>query len=285
MIFIGGAIAWITIGRSMKGVLLVTKAAGEFGHGDLKARVSWTGKGNEIEELIAHFNQMATQTESLIKEMGEITNNIAHDLRTPVTRMRGLAENTLTKNPENSLLASNVIEECERQAAIIEDTLSLAESQAGVLKLKLQKCHINELLTEMAEIYQPLLEQEESKFSTLLPQSPIYLFIDPRRVQRVIANLLDNAIKYAPKSTITLSLIETTEQVEIRVTDNGPGIPQQDRDNIFKRFFRADKSRNSTGSGLGLSLARSYMENHGGTLELENTNDGCSFLICFPKNK
>ena len=277
IIIIGGAIAWITVGRSMKGVLLVSDAADEFGQGDLKRRVNWQGKGSEIEHLVERFNSMAGQMEGLIHEMTEVTNNIAHDLRTPVTRMRGLAENAL--NGDNSNLAASVIEECERQTTIVEDILNLAESESGVLKLKLQKVDLCAMINDLAEIYEPLAEREGCGLKTDLPKDEVMAEIDASRVQRVLSNLLDNAIKYCANNEISISLKQVAEKIEIRVSDNGPGVPEEFREDIFKRFFRMDSSRNTPGSGLGLSLARSYIRLHGGDLVLEDTKQGATFLI------
>jgi len=281
IILIGCAIAWITVGRSMKGVLLVSDAADDFGKGDLKRRVKWDGKGSEIEHLVGRFNSMAGQMESLIHEMTEVTNNIAHDLRTPVTRMRGLAENALNGNDEN--LAASVIEECERQTSIIEDILNLAESESGVLKLKLQKVDLKEMLEELAEIYEPLAERESCSLKTDLPENKVFVELDPARVQRVLSNLLDNAIKYCDKGNILLSLKSADDKIELRVKDDGPGIPHEFKDEVFKRFFRMDESRNTPGSGLGLSLARSYIRLHGGDLTLEASDKGASFLLRLKK--
>ena len=277
IVFIGGAIAWITVGRSMKGVLQVSEAADDFGRGNLKRRVNWQGKGSEIEHLVERFNSMAGQMEALIKEMSEVTNNIAHDLRTPVTRMRGLAENALKENDEN--LAASVIEECERQTTIIEDILNLAESESGVLELKMQEVDLRSVIEDLAEIYEPLAESEGCSLKVVLPEKETLATVDQSRIQRVLANLLDNAIKYCGKGEIKISLRDESGKVELRVKDSGPGVPAENRDDIFKRFFRMDESRNTPGSGLGLSLARSYVRLHGGELVLEDSESGASFLI------
>lgn len=282
LVIIGSFIAWFTLGKALEGVLLVTNAANSFASGNLKQRVSWQGQGSEIIDLVNHFNHMATQTEKLIFEMNEVTNNIAHDLRTPVTRMRGLAENILSKDPQNNL-AAQVIEECERQAIIIEDILSLAESEAGVLSLNWVKTDLNEVLHDLVEIYTPLAENQCSSLNVETPDSPSNILIDPHRIQRVLANLMDNAIKYSPGSKIYLQLIEETDSFKIRLKDNGPGIPQNERQKVFERFYRGDESRSTNGSGLGLSLARAYVESHKGSLELENSSTGASFLISLPK--
>ncbi|MCH2207882.1 MAG: HAMP domain-containing histidine kinase [Lentisphaerales bacterium] len=282
LISIGSFIAWFTLGKSMQGVLQVTQAADAFAEGNLKQRVDWQGQGSEITNLVNHFNHMASQTEKLIYEMNEVTNNIAHDLRTPVTRMRGLAENILSKDPQN-ILAIQVIEECERQTSIIEDILSLAESEAGVLKLKQSQTDLKELLNDLIEVYTPLAESQNCSLVSKFPTSPIELNVDPHRIQRALANLLDNAIKYSPKSEITLELIEDSYSFKIRIKDLGPGIPASDQKKVFERFYRRDKSRGENGSGLGLSLAKSYVENHKGSLELEKSSTGASFLITLPK--
>ena len=275
-ILIGTALAWVTVGKSMKGIQLVSEAADDFGKGELTRRVDWQGKGSEVEDLVQRFNAMATQMESLIHEMTEVTNNIAHDLRTPVTRMRGLAENAL--NNGDTQLALTVIEECEHQSAIIEDILNLAQSDAGVLELKQNKVDLNEMIEDLAEIYEPLTEREGFTLKLDLPTDKVIVKLDQSRIQRVLSNLLDNAIKYSDGDAIKISL-QQGDSIELRVQDNGSGIPAEFHEKIFKRFFRIDSSRSSLGSGLGLSLARSYVRLHGGELSLESSQEGTSFLI------
>ena len=282
IIFTGCAIAWITISKSMQGVRLVTEAADDFAGGNLDRKVDWKGQGTEIKVLIDHFNHMTSQIHKLVSGMQDVTNNVAHDLRTPVTRMRSLAENILQEDPENKL-AAHVIEESERQSAIIEDVLSLAESEAGILQLNLSSVNLNELIKDLAEIYNPSVKDKKCSIKLLLPESHVVTKLDKGRIQRVIANLLDNAIKFCNEAKILIELKHSEKFIRVRIKDNGPGISDDDKFKIFDRFYRGDKSRNSQGSGLGLSLAKAYIESHKGSLEVEDSSEGASFLIILPK--
>ena len=279
-ILLGGGLAWMTVAGSMKGVEQVSAAAYDFGSGNLQRRVNWKGKGSEIEQLAASFNAMAARTEVLIQEMKDVTNNIAHDLRTPVTRMRGIAENALQKE-ENPELAAKIIEESERQTAIIEDILNLSESESGVLEMHIREENLNEILKDMIELYEPLAEESGTKLKLNLPDAPVMANLDKSRFQRAAANILDNALKYSGGGEVLIELYKT-DRLNIRVMDQGPGIPQELKSNVFKRFVRGDKSRSSGGSGLGLSLAKSYIHNHGGDIILEETEKGASFVITLP---
>lgn len=283
IIFLGCSLAWVTIGKSMKGVIQVSLAAEDFAAGDLKRRVNWHDKGSEIENLVSHFNHMTGQIEKLIYGMKDVTNNIAHDLRTPVARMRAAAERALISDPDNEL-AAIIVQESERQAVIIEDILSLAESEGGALKLNLSPVNLNQLLSELVDIFQPSSEDKNNALIFSSSEKEVVANLDTKLFKRVIANLLDNAMKYCSDGTISVTLETIKDTILIRVKDNGPGIAENEKDKIFDRFYRGDKSRNSQGSGLGLSLAKAYIENHKGSLELEHISQGTSFLITLPKN-
>ena len=247
----------------------------------MKRRVNYKGKGAEITHLASSFNAMASQTEALIHEMKDVTNNIAHDLRTPVTRMRGIAENSLDSNlPEVIELSAKVIEECERQATIIEDILSLAESESGVIELNKQQVKVNDILEDLVDLYSPIAEDRNCHL-VFEGEHEVIAEIDRNRFQRAIANLVDNAIKYS-EGKISVELSDHSGAFIVRVKDQGPGIPQELRSEVFKRFVRGDSSRNTEGSGLGLSLAKAYIQNHGGKIQLEDSESGAFFLITMP---
>lgn len=284
IIVIGGVIAWLTTAYSMGGVKRISKAALDFGKGDRTVRASTRGEGEEIKDMAKSFNAMAGQIERLIFEMIEVTNNIAHDLRTPVTRMRGLAENSFENKEKLEVLPSQVMNECDIQATIIDDILSLSKSEAGVLEIHREDIDLGELVFDCIDLCESAIEDSGGQIKFDEPKEKIIFHGDRARTQRVLANLIDNSLKYAPESTITVELWQT-HNVYLRVKDDGPGIPPEIRDKVFERFVRGDKSRKSQGSGLGLSIVKSYIQIQGGEIELEESERGASFLITLPNKK
>ena len=284
IIILGGIIAWITTAYSMGGVKRISRAALEFGKGNRSIRASTRGEGEEIKDMAKSFNAMAGQIEKLIFEMIEVTNNIAHDLRTPVTRMRGLAENSFENDDKLEMLPSQVINECDLQASIIDDILSLSKCEAGVLEAEKEDLDLIELIEDCVDICESAIEDNGGEILFEVPAEKVFFKGDRARMERVLANLIDNSMKYAPESKICIELWQT-HNIYIRIKDDGPGIPEEIKTKLFERFVRGDKSRKSQGSGLGLSLVRSYVQLQGGEIELEEAEKGASFLITLPKEK
>ena len=284
IILLGGVIAWLTTAYSMSGVKRISKAALDFGMGNRSIRASTRGEGEEIKDMAKSFNSMADQIEKLISEMIEVTNNIAHDLRTPVTRMRGMAESSFDNKEQLESLPSQVMNECDLQASIIDDILSLSKCEAGVLKPSQEAIDLKGLILDCIDIYSVAVEDAEGKLVFEEPEGAIEFTGDRARMERALANLFDNSLKYSIKPEITIELWQT-HNIYLRVKDKGPGIPEGIRAKVFERFVRGDKSRQSQGSGLGLSIVRSYIQLQGGNIELEESEEGASFLITLPKQK
>ncbi|MCM8539060.1 MAG: HAMP domain-containing histidine kinase, partial [Lentisphaeraceae bacterium] len=235
IIIIGGVIAWLTTAYSMGGVKRISKAALEFGQGNRAVRASTRGEGEEIKDMAKSFNAMAGQIEKLIFEMIEVTNNIAHDLRTPVTRMRGLAENSFDNKDKLEVLPSHVMNECDLQATIIDDILSLSKSEAGVMEIDQEDVDLVELVCDCIDLCDSAIEDSGGKVVFEEPKEKIIFCGDRARTERVLANLIDNSLKYAPEATIVIELWQT-HNVYLRIKDNGPGIPNDIRDKVFERF-------------------------------------------------
>ena len=284
IILIGGIIAWLTTAYSMSGVKRISKAALDFGRGQRSIRASTRGEGEEIKDMAKSFNSMADQIERLISEMIEVTNNIAHDLRTPVTRMRGLAESSFDNKDNLEMLPSQVMNECDLQASIIDDILSLSKCEAGVLQSAKEEVNLSSLILDCIDIYSTAFEDAGGQIIFEPPSGNISFTGDRARTERALANLLDNSLNYSLKPKITIELWQT-HNVYMRIKDNGPGIPDLIKEKVFERFVRGDESRKSQGSGLGLSIVRSYIQLQEGSIELEESEEGASFLITLPNKK
>jgi len=216
----------------------------------------------------------------------DVTNNIAHDLRSPVTRIRGLAEITLSG--EQSLeeyrnMSGAVIEECDSLIGMINTMLEIAETDARVKPLLVEPIDIAEILKDVVELYSPVAEDKEIKVSLRIIDSPLIVAAERSRLQRAVANLLDNALKFTPKGGwVALEARKIDNSAQILISDSGIGIEGDDLPRVWERFYRADSSRTTPGTGLGLSLVQSIVHAHGGSVEiLSEKNSGTQVYVRF----
>jgi heavy metal sensor kinase len=278
---------WLMARRAFSGVKKVTQTAIAISQGAMEKRVPLTGRGDEIDRLSQTFNRMLERIQALITEMREVTDNIAHDLKSPVTRLRGLAEVTLTTGrslDEYQAMAASTVEECDRLFGMINTMLEISEFEAGVATLSMGTVDISALIAEACDLFQPLAED---KGLTLTAEVPVRCLIsgDTSKLQRALTNLLDNAIKYTPSGGIvTVSAGDGEKEVIISIHDTGIGIAAHDIPRIFDRFYRADKSRSETGAGLGLSLVLAIVQAHGGDIRVSSPpGAGSTFSVILPR--
>ncbi len=287
ILLLGAGTGWIMARRALSGVEEVTRTARRITKGDFSQRVPVKSRGHEIERLATTFNYMLDRIHALITGIREVTDNIAHDLRSPITSIRGTAETTLMTAEsidDYKVMAGNTIEECDRLLGMINAMLDLSEADAGAGKLKVEQVDVTRLAAQACELFQPLAEEKEL---TLALQAPLHCTIlgDTKKIQRLVANLLDNALKYTPTGgTINVAVSCDDLKVEIAVNDNGIGIAGHDLPYIFQRFYRCDKSRSQEGTGLGLSLALAIARAHGGDIAVKSEIDkGSSFVVTMPR--
>lgn len=279
---------WLMARRSLSGVQKLTQTAMAICDGAMEKRVPLTGRSDEIDRLSGIFNRMLDRIQSLITEMREVTDNVAHDIKSPITRIRGLAEVTLTNGrslDDYQTGMVNTIEECDRLLKMINTMLEISEAEAGVTSLNLSEVDISMLIEEACDLFQPLAEEKGLSMGIDVPQQ-CFLLCDKERLQQIIANLLDNAIKYTSSGKITVSAEKVNGKVVISIHDTGIGIPSSEIPHIFDRFYRADKSRSVPGSGLGLSLVRAIVQKHGGEIKVSSSPDvGSTFTIVLPETR
>jgi heavy metal sensor kinase len=279
-------IGWFMAKRALQGVEEVTSTAIAIAKGELGLRVPIKARGEEIDKLATTFNSMLDRIHSLITGMREMTDNIAHDLRSPISRIRGVAELTLTAGgslTENETLAANTIEECDRLLEMINTMLDITEVEAGAGQLLMEDVDIARLVTEACELFQPVAEDKSIALSCDAP-AVCSVKGDIQRLQRLVANLLDNALKYTlPGGNVTVTLSIDAGTAVISMIDTGIGISEQELPRIFDRFYRGDRSRTQTGTGLGLSLARAIASAHGGSITVSSTpGAGSTFTVTLP---
>jgi len=286
MTILAGLTGWFMARRALAGVEDVTQTAINISDGDFSSRVPITGRGEEIDRLAITFNAMLENIQGLIKGMKAVTDDIAHDLRSPLTRIRGIAETTLLTEGTDSDYESvigNIIEECDRLISMINTMLEISEAEAGVSGMEFTKVNISKLIGDACVLFQLIAEERHIHLVRKIG-TDLSISVDKQKIQRSIANLLDNALKYTkPGGTVTVSSEENGQEAIISVIDNGIGISKKDLPHIFKRFYRCDRSRSQPGNGLGLSLAQAFIRAHGGNISVTSMpGHGSTFTVILP---
>jgi signal transduction histidine kinase len=274
--------------RALGGVEDVTRAANEISKGAFERRVDVKGKGEEIDTLAETFNRMLGKIEILIKGMREMTDNIAHDLKSPITRIRGVAEATLTGGnlPKDfELMSGSIVEECDRLLVMINTMLDISEAEAGVAKLAMVEVDMAQVVRDACDLFQPVAENNQIRIVQRLTGNAT-ISADKMKVQRAVSNLLDNALKYSPQGgTVTASVEGEDDQVVLSVKDTGTGISDRDLPHVFDRFFRGDRSRSLPGTGLGLNLTLAIARAHGGDVKVTSVQgQGSTFTMTLPRS-
>ena len=253
--------------------------------GQTDDRVPVYGNQDAVDELSDLFNAMLARITTLIAGMRNALDHVAHDLRTPMTRLRVTAESALASNdPVRQREAlSDCLEESERVLSMLTTLMDITEAETGTMKLNTSPVEVAKVAAEVRDIYEDSAEAGGLTFTVDVPEG-LVVVADRDRLRQAIANLVDNAIKYTPRGgRVDVRAERAPNAVEIRVSDTGPGIAERDLPRIFDRLYRGDQSRTTRGLGLGLSLVRAYVEAQGGTVSLQSQpGKGSTFTIRLP---
>lgn len=264
---------WITASFAMKELERITHAAEIMAGGIFIKDLPPSHAGSDINRLIAAFNKSSRRVSSLVKELSDINDHLAHDLKTPVTQIRGTAELLLTHEQQEDAAEKlgDIIESCDVLQDIINSSMDTAEIKAGIHKVKKQPIRVSELLGTLEENYTPLAEAKGIQVEVFPSEAVIYA--DKTLMYRSLANIVDNAIKFTPPNgRIYLWFSHNAASDIIAISDSGVGLPEEAEHHIFSRFYRADTSRTVKGHGLGLYIAKTIISAHGGTITATNNS-------------
>lgn len=293
---VGALLIWFGIGRNaLKRIDRMSAASKKIVAGDLSQRLPIGGSGDEFDRLSGSLNDMLGRIEKLNEGLRQVSDNIAHDLKTPLTRLRNKAADGLAEQDEQARRAAleGIIAESDQLIRTFNALLMISRVEAGSIAAELTDIDISAIAADSAELYEPVAEEAGQE---LLADIAPGLMVHGNRelIGQAITNLIDNAIKYADGAKIPeikLSLARRGSEVCLSIADHGPGVAADRREDVIKRFVRLDASRSKPGTGLGLSLVVAVMDLHGGRLELSDTvpdateNRGLTATMVFPATK
>jgi signal transduction histidine kinase len=278
LVLLGFGIVFYTTRRMLSHVRRITEAASRIGHSDLSARVPTTARRDEVGHLALTLNHMLDRIENSMHQLHTITDSLAHDLRSPLTAIRGKLEMSLSSGSQDdrSEQVVSVIEELDRLTDFLNKSLDVAEAKADALRLTRSKVDLDELLRVMVDLYEPSMSEKGIRIS-LQSSGPLRIEADAALIHRMIANLFDNELKHLPAAcAVNISLQAEENGVSLILEDDGPGFDPEVLPYLFERRV---KGRASNGHGLGLAFVDAVARAHGGKVSASNREGGGARLV------
>jgi signal transduction histidine kinase len=280
----GGALTWQAF-RPVRELLDTLRHITETGR--LDARVPVGAEGDVLSELGRVSNAMLARIETLVSSMRSALDAVAHDLRTPIARLRGRAEQALLAPPEVDRYREaleDTVEEADRVAALLTTLMDISEAEAGTMQLRREPVEVVRVLRETLDLYEDLADARGVRLTMEVPSDGLAVNADYARLRQALANLVDNAVKYTPAGgSVTVSAGSRPGALAFVVRDTGPGVPEHQQGRIWERLYRGEASEKERGLGLGLSLVRAVVEAHGGRAEVQSMpGQGSTFTLLFP---
>jgi signal transduction histidine kinase len=266
----------------------INRTSGEIIAGDLTRRVPLVGSGDEFDTLAENLNRMLDRIERLMKGLREVTDSVAHDLRTPLNRLRNRLEemaSRLNAAGSGSDEIERAIAEADKLIGTFNALLLIAETDAGTTRAGMATLDLGSVAADVVELYEPLAEERHIRLA--MPRSaPVAIEGNRSLIAQALANLVDNAIKYTPEGgQVTITIANGDDGIDLAVADSGPGIPPEDRMRVVERFVRLEASRNSPGTGLGLALVAAVAHFHNARLLLQDAvPSGLKAVLRFPRS-
>lgn len=286
ILLLAAAVGWIMAHQALADVSAVASTAEAIAGGDTTQRVRLSRHSWEIDRLADSFNTMVDRLHDLLRQMREMIDNIAHDLRSPLTRIRGYAEMTLIGDhsvADFREMAANTVEECDNLIQMINTMLDITEAESGIASVSLESVDLSALVEDACMLFGTMAHQKGVRLEKEVPTTTL-ISSDRGKLQRIVTNLLENAVKYTPQGGAVNVAIQLSEgRTCIHVRDTGIGIAADEQRKIFQRFYRCDTSRSEVGMGLGLSLASALAEALGASLTVSSLPDkGSAFTLSLP---
>ena len=287
LIMLGLVGGMILTNRMIQPVRSVINAAGSIiNTGRMDVRVPIPSANDELRDLAVLFNRMLVCNEELFRALHDSLDNVAHDLRTPLARLRATLETGLSDDRSADAMRESIaqaLEESEQVQTIITTLMEVAQAETGSMQLHLEHADLSKLMSDAVELYAHVAEEKNVAVATRLGDGCLAT-VDPTRVRQVFANLLDNAIKYTPSGgRIVISVGHDDGEIAVNMSDSGVGIDEAELPRIWERLYRADKSRGEPGLGLGLNLVKAIVEAHHGRVEVTSVpRKGSEFRIYLP---
>jgi signal transduction histidine kinase len=284
-------VSWFFVSRRvLKRIDSVAVTSQRIMAGDLSRRLEVTGTGDEFDRLAGSLNAMLERIEHLLLRLRDVSDNIAHDLKTPLTRLRNRVEAALAGPPSDEAYRAalvTTIEESDRLIQTFNALLMIARIEAGPPEGAMTEVEAGAIVRDVVELYEPVAEERGVVLAAETPE-PVTLQASRELLGQALANLVDNAIKHAAPDgadgppRVVLSTVREGNDLVLRVADNGVGVPEADRERVLQRFVRLEKSRSTAGSGLGLSLVNAVAAFHNGTIELSDNRPGLVVTLRLP---